>query len=77
MSSPTHEHVPSTRHFERWQGNWIRREPKATENPVTRFPSGGKRRDDVLHVKNATASRSREISLVNDYDGVFKESVES
>ena len=29
------------RHFERWQGNWIRREPKATENPVTRFPSGG------------------------------------
>ena len=25
----------------RWQGNWIRREPQATENPVTRFPSGG------------------------------------
>ena len=21
-----------------WQGNWIRREPQATENPVTRFP---------------------------------------
>ena len=29
------------RHFERWQGNWIHREPQATENPVTRFPSGG------------------------------------
>ena len=28
------------RHFERWQGNWIHREPQATENPVTRFPSG-------------------------------------
>ena len=28
-------------HFERWQGNWIHREPQATENPVTRFPSGG------------------------------------
>ena len=24
----------------RWQGNRIRREPKATENPVTRFPVG-------------------------------------
>ena len=26
---------------QRWQGNGIRREPQATENPVTRFPSGG------------------------------------
>ena len=24
----------------RWQGNWIRKEPQATENPVTRFPMG-------------------------------------
>jgi len=23
-----------------WQGNWIRRELPATENPVTRFPLG-------------------------------------
>ena len=23
-----------------WQGNWIRKEPQATENPVTRFPTG-------------------------------------
>ena len=28
-------------HLERWQGNWIHREPQATENPVTRFPTGG------------------------------------
>ena len=24
----------------RWQGNWIRKEPQATENPVTCFPPG-------------------------------------
>ena len=58
-----------TRHFERWQGNWIRREPQATENPVTRFPSGGSMLSDSV-LKIATATMSREIFLVNDYDGV-------
>ncbi len=58
-----------TRHFERWQGNWIRRETQATENPVTRFPSGGSMLCDSV-LKIATATMSREIFLVNDYDGV-------
>ena len=57
------------RHFERWQGNWIRRETQATENPVTRFPSGGSMLCDSV-LKIATATMSREIFLVNDYDGV-------
>ena len=56
-------------HFERWQGNWIHREPQATENPVTRFPSGGKRRSGSA-LKIATATMSREISQINDYDGL-------
>ena len=30
-------HSPTTKW---WQGNWIRKEPQATENPVTRFPTG-------------------------------------
>ena len=59
-------------HLERWQGNWIHREPQATENPVTRFPSGGSMLIDTIH-KIATATTSREISQINDYDGVFKE----
>ena len=42
---------PLTRHLERWQGNWIRREPQATENPVTRFPLGGKHRNAYDHKK--------------------------
>ena len=57
------------RHFERWQGNWIRREPQATENPVTRFPSGGSMLSGSA-LKIATATMSREISQINDYDGV-------
>ena len=51
--------------------------PTHVHFPQLVISSGGKRRDDALHVRIATASRSREISLVNDYDGVFKESVES
>ena len=58
-------------HFERWQGNWIHREPQATENPVTRFPSGGSMLCGSV-LKIATDTKSREIFLVNDYDGVAK-----
>ena len=57
------------RHFERWQGNWIHREPQATENPVTRFPSGGSMISESV-LKIATATMSREISQINDYDGL-------
>ena len=58
------------RHFERWQGNWIHREPQATENPMTRFPSGG----SIPHentVKITTASRSPEIFFVIGNTGLF------
>ena len=58
-----------TRHFERWQGNWIRRETQATENPVTRFPSGGSMISESV-LKIATAAMRREIFLVNACDGV-------
>ena len=58
-----------TRHFERWQGNWIRRETQATENPVTRFPSGGSMISESV-LKIATATMSREISRLNACDGV-------
>ena len=64
------------RHFERWQGNWIHREPQATENPVTRFPSGGSMISESV-LKIATATMSREISQINDYDGVFKDRIEN
>ena len=57
------------RHFERWQGNWIRREPQATENPVTRFPSGGSMLSGSA-LKIATATMSREISQLNACDGL-------
>ena len=55
-------------HFERWQGNWIHREPQATENPVTRFPSGGSMISESV-LKIATAPMSREISQLNACDG--------
>ena len=60
--------IPS-RHLERWQGNWIHREPQATENLVTRFPSGGKRRSGSA-LKIATATMSREISRLNACEGL-------
>ena len=52
-------------HLERWQGNWIRREPQATENPVTRFPSGGKHRYDCTAKNRYSYEESR------DFSGIF------
>ena len=57
-------------HFERWQGNWIHREPQATENPVTRFPTGGSMLSDYAD-KIATASTSPEIFLAFGITGFF------
>ena len=59
-----------TRHFERWQGNWIRKEPQATENPVTRFPTGGSMQM-IVQVKIATATMSPEIFLAFGNTGLF------
>ena len=50
------------RHFERWQGNWIHREPQATENPVTRFPSGGSMHNDSIGKNRYSYDESRNLS---------------
>ena len=50
------------RHFERWQGNWIHREPQATENPVTRFPTGGSMPIDTDHKNRYSYDESRDLS---------------
>ena len=49
-------------HFERWQGNWIHREPQATENPVTRFPSGGNMHNDSIGKNRYSCDESRNLS---------------
>ena len=49
-------------HFERWQGNWIHREPQATENPVTRFPSGGSMHNDSIGKNRYSYDESRNLS---------------
>ena len=49
-------------HFERWQGNWIHREPQATENPVTRFPSGGNMHNDSIGKNRYSYDESRNLS---------------
>ena len=48
-------------HFERWQGNWIHREPQATENPVTRFPSGGSMLTDKTGKNSYSFDESRNL----------------
>ena len=59
--------LPLTRHFERWQGNWIRREPQATENPVTRFPSGGSMQSDCTGKNRYSCDEPRNLSCVREY----------
>ena len=49
-------------HLERWQGNWIHREPQATENPVTRFPSGVNMRYDFIYKNRYSYDESRDLS---------------
>ena len=49
-------------HFERWQGNWIHRELQATENPVTRFPSGGSMHNDSIGKNRYSYEESRNLS---------------
>ncbi len=49
---------------QRWQGNGIRREPQATENPVTRFPSGG----DAGEIEVETETETEiEIECIHNY----------
>ena len=49
-------------HFERWQGNWIHREPQATENPVTRFPTGGSMLSESVLKNRYSFDESRNLS---------------